>query len=170
MLSPAKYLSWQLWEMKIVALTDVADTVTPDILHQTAILSQTLLVPKQNQAVRNTSISQQAVKPKITLIVTQRGSPAGNGYRNTNAPTSFICTSTASCVDQHSYSTVWNVTEQSLFLFTSLGILSHTVLRKHGANRSAKEPLFLSNKEQMASRPLLFAENVWASGPPHCTP
>lgn len=71
------------------------------------------------------------------------------------APTSFICTSTASCVDQHSYSTVWNVTEQSLFLFTSLGILSHTVLRKHGANRSAKKPLFLSNKEQMASRPLL---------------
>lgn len=50
--------------MKIVALTDVADTVMPDILHQTAILSQTLLVPKQNQAVRNTSISQQAVKPK----------------------------------------------------------------------------------------------------------
>lgn len=48
--------------MKIVALTDVANTVTPVILKQTAILSQTLLVPKQNQAVRNTSISQQAVK------------------------------------------------------------------------------------------------------------
>lgn len=51
--------------MKIVALTDVANTVTPDILNQTAILSQTLLVPKQSQAARNTSISQQAVKPLI---------------------------------------------------------------------------------------------------------